>query len=109
MRARSVYLSDRVYQLLEGLVKQGLFTTASEAIRFGALMALDQLGYLKTGKLPLSSERSAKLMTVSIRIPGFLADVASQLARELGYKSRSELIRHLLVQSLIRYAKEGER
>jgi len=86
------------------------FTTISEAIRFGAITALDQLGYLKAGKLPLSSAKSAKPEIISIRIPGFLADVALKLAKELGYKSRSELIRHLVIQSLMKYAgKEAEK
>ncbi|MEM4497881.1 MAG: ribbon-helix-helix domain-containing protein [Nitrososphaerota archaeon] len=107
MRPRTFYLCDCLYEALNDLVSRGYFLSPSEAVRCSIINMLGDMAYLKEKQMQLRVSGSPQPTLVTIRMPEFLAEASRELARQLGYKSRSEFMRLLIVQALMKYAKSG--
>jgi len=108
MKNVTVHIPNDIYAKLSELVSQGYFQSMAEAIRFAVFRYLSELLNYKKGEMTFEGNGGGESVIMSVKIPKFLLEVARELAENLGFKSRAELIRYLIVDAMLNYVKRDD-
>jgi Arc/MetJ-type ribon-helix-helix transcriptional regulator len=100
MKERTIHLPDAIVDAIEAMVDRGLFLTFSEAVRTmlaDYVMKYEKLA-VELGELPGGG--GERKTTTSLRLPRPVSQLLEKRARELGYPSKSELVRLAVIRLL---------
>ncbi|MEM2292207.1 MAG: ribbon-helix-helix domain-containing protein [Thermoproteota archaeon] len=105
MRVVTLHVPEEAYKILKRFVDRGMFQNVSEAIRWAIIRMIAELEGAKKFEIYVDESADSRSVLFSFKTTKLLLKVAEEMARELGFKSRSEYLRYLIVDSMLQHAK----